>query len=629
MKRFDMKKICLLTATLSTFAVLAACGDDVTNDSVVRAESYAEKGDLPDCAKYEGMFATIPSKNEVYFCTQKKWLPVVSGTSASKADSAGLSTCSTVELSDKSGYKVVCGGDSLAVVKNGKKGDQGDPGAAGTPGDKGKEGDPGKKGADGKDLTLDSTKWCVTRYFLNDVIVYECIDSTYVVNATDRASALETWRPYSLSSRIYTATGHSYQGEIRTVYEQDGTGSKSSGTLVRWEGDNWTPDTLSYGYMGMLKNDAISGTATMTVQAGATPNEKLGTEPFVGLRISVLPKKWGGLCLTYTSDLDMDVIAWADSGKTARVKLEAAAEETTVDFWMNQFIPDNENVSLDTIFMNASYWYIVLAGGLDAGTYENNFAIYEIGQYGKCGGDRPTIDEIKEKILEAKGDETPDLSDGRIDPMNPEIYKTVKIGDRVWMAENLRIPYNFKSDDGDDDPDTDNGDDMALCPTDADTLAKYGCLYTWAAAMDSAGRLNGTTGSNSCGYDKACTATAPVRGICPEGWHLPSKAEAEALFNAASYDGVYPQMSYPALRGSSEDNMDWLGFSLVASGYTYDLSSVNYQGFYSYLWTSDIEDDWSAVDFILDFSTVGNDYFNYDEKYYGMSVRCVQDVEEE
>lgn len=48
--------------------------------------------------------------------------------------------------------------------------------------------------------------------------------------------------------------------------------------------------------------------------------------------------------------------------------------------------------------------------------------------------------------------------------------------------------------------------------------------------MDSVGKFSDN--SKGCGYDgngASCSATYPIRGICPEGWHLPSTEEFETL----------------------------------------------------------------------------------------------------
>lgn len=88
-----------------------------------------------------------------------------------------------------------------------------------------------------------------------------------------------------------------------------------------------------------------------------------------------------------------------------------------------------------------------------------------------------------------------------LDKRDGRTYKTTKIGSQIWMAENLAFDYDI-------------GSAKNFCIySNADSCSKYGLYYTWSAAMDSAGEFRGN-GADSI-----------VRGICPSGWHLPSKQE--------------------------------------------------------------------------------------------------------
>ncbi|MBQ1653060.1 MAG: hypothetical protein II060_04665, partial [Bacteroidales bacterium] len=86
-------------------------------------------------------------------------------------------------------------------------------------------------------------------------------------------------------------------------------------------------------------------------------------------------------------------------------------------------------------------------------------------------------------------------------------YKTIKIGDQTWMAENLRYAGDLSI--GNDTSSTvayryyPNGDES--------NVETYGYLYNWKAAMN---------GENSSDANPS-----GVQGICPDGWHLPSNAE--------------------------------------------------------------------------------------------------------
>ncbi len=88
-----------------------------------------------------------------------------------------------------------------------------------------------------------------------------------------------------------------------------------------------------------------------------------------------------------------------------------------------------------------------------------------------------------------------------------ETYATATIGGKVWMAENLRnLPAGATI-----------GTDVWYPGVEADAASK-GLLYSYAVA---------TNGES----------TEPMQGICPEGWHLPSQSELEALVSATLPDG--------------------------------------------------------------------------------------------
>jgi uncharacterized protein (TIGR02145 family) len=86
-------------------------------------------------------------------------------------------------------------------------------------------------------------------------------------------------------------------------------------------------------------------------------------------------------------------------------------------------------------------------------------------------------------------------------------YKTIKIGNQIWMAENLRSThYN----DGTPIP------NFTYNNSDADVIT-YGRLYSWASVM------KGSASSNS--------NPSHVQGVAPVGWHIPSRAEWQQLID--------------------------------------------------------------------------------------------------
>ena len=106
------------------------------------------------------------------------------------------------------------------------------------------------------------------------------------------------------------------------------------------------------------------------------------------------------------------------------------------------------------------------------------------------------------------------------DERDGQTYLTVSIGSQTWMAENLNYEYKVGVSTYGNQCD-DRNDTTSNC-------AKYGRVYTWGAAMDSA-----TTGCGGSGNYSNCTAdTGRVRGVCPNGWHLPDSTEWDVLFTA-------------------------------------------------------------------------------------------------
>ena len=212
------------------------------------------------------------------------------------------------------------------------------------------------------------------------------------------------------------------------------------------------------------------------------------------------------------------------------------------------------------------------------------------------------------------------------DDRDGQTYKTVKIGEQWWMAENLNYAYTgvpFKADDY-------TSDSTSWCyDNDAANCAKYGRLYTWAAAMDSVGTWS--TNGMGCGYYMECSPTNPVRGICPEGWHLPDSTEWETLRTAVggwAVAGVMLKSSegwsdygYYVTNGNGSDNF---GFSALPAGYRFDDGYFDYEGDKASFWSSTELDSDDAYFMSLNFINEGARLDFYD-KNGGFSVRCLKD----
>ena len=207
-----------------------------------------------------------------------------------------------------------------------------------------------------------------------------------------------------------------------------------------------------------------------------------------------------------------------------------------------------------------------------------------------------------------------------IDSRDGKVYKTVEIGDQTWMAENL----NFDPGQGG------SGEDeyeWSWCynnePKNCDVAGR---LYTWAAAMDSAGVWSAN--GKGCGFKRTCSPTYPVRGVCPEGWHLPSQAEWKALLTAvggqSSAGKVLKSQSGWYENGNGTDAF---GFSALPAGDKYYKGDFSNEGRLAELWSSteyNNHDTHEAYHMDLSYEDGYANLCGY-AKYYGESVRCVKD----
>ena len=203
--------------------------------------------------------------------------------------------------------------------------------------------------------------------------------------------------------------------------------------------------------------------------------------------------------------------------------------------------------------------------------------------------------------------------DWMVDPRDRQLYRVVTIGEQTWMAHNL----NYETDSG------------SYCYRDSTKYCKkYGRLYTWATAMDSAGTW--TTNGKGCGDGKTCSPTYPVRGVCPEGWHLPDTTERNALFDAVGGKETAGTMLkftegwHDKYDGTSGNGSDTYSFSALPAGLRISNGTYDNEGNNAYFWSS-TENNSSSVYYMALYSNYDDAYLGNNGKNYGFSVRCVKD----
>jgi uncharacterized protein (TIGR02145 family) len=158
------------------------------------------------------------------------------------------------------------------------------------------------------------------------------------------------------------------------------------------------------------------------------------------------------------------------------------------------------------------------------------------------------------------------------DSRDGKTYKTVKIGNQIWMAENLA----FKADSG-----------YWAYNNDTSNVPKYGYLYNWETA----------------------------KTVCPAGWHLPNKEEFETLLN--NFGGSGETAYKDLLPGGSS------GFSAQFGG-CFNFESFGGIGEFTFFWSSSPDFEETAWNLLLyTTNSIAGKSFGY--RTWGFSVRCLKD----
>jgi uncharacterized protein (TIGR02145 family) len=210
---------------------------------------------------------------------------------------------------------------------------------------------------------------------------------------------------------------------------------------------------------------------------------------------------------------------------------------------------------------------------------------------------------------------------GQVADVDGNMYNTVKIGDQVWLKENLKVTrYN-------------NGDPITMIKD----------VYTWTTLKAPA----------YCNYDNSeriameygrlynYYTVVDERKLCPVGTHVPTDKEWETLSDylggmkvaggkmkeSGTKHWRSPNvMSIDTTNGNfSEVSGSESGFSALPSGRQYH-NCYTFLGEYTQMWSNtqcSYDDDlvWCRY---MTFSLPHLNRFTY-KKHYGLSVRCLMD----
>jgi uncharacterized protein (TIGR02145 family) len=184
-----------------------------------------------------------------------------------------------------------------------------------------------------------------------------------------------------------------------------------------------------------------------------------------------------------------------------------------------------------------------------------------------------TVSKDQTAYVISKSNKPKDLPDQLYDSRDGKYYKIVKIGNQVWMAENLAFNY---------------GSGCWAYDNNLSNVTKYGYLYNWETA----------------------------KNVCPNGWHLPLKSEFETLLNNVGGAG---NAAYNSLKIGGNS-----GFSAPLGGWRYFNGNFNLIREYAYFWSSSAYGDADAS-ILYFYSYNSGAYMAYYGRSSGFSVRCIQD----
>ena len=309
------------------------------------------------------------------------------------------------------------------------------------------------------------------------------------------------------------------------------------------------------------------------------------------------------------------------------------ADENVHDFVGFSLIPAGILFDIDSIGFTADGMYTDFWSSTESTDgYDDLFYTWQLGAY--VGYNRGMGLSVRCVSNEIDGNSDPIWSvlpkevyfnpeikyDSIVDSRDGQVYKTVKIGKQVWMAENLNYSDSVK---------TPSLLERSGCfENDTANCKVLGRFYTWAAAIDSVKLARNSNHPLDCGYGKKCGLDSAVQGICPDGWHLPTDAEWRVLFSEiggsidvnGSSNGIRLKSQYGWYGGNGSDEY---GFSVIPMGKISLYGNYINRGDEAWFWTATESSSGSARYVRMDDTDLV--LMIYDTKYYGYNVRCVKD----
>lgn len=219
---------------------------------------------------------------------------------------------------------------------------------------------------------------------------------------------------------------------------------------------------------------------------------------------------------------------------------------------------------------------------------------------------------------------------GKLTDYDGNTYKTVKIGNQVWMSENLRVTHYADGEKirviGRNWDKIRNSDKICTYLTkDSLVMKTTGYYYSWNTAV------RGNQPTNN--------APSGIQGVCPNGWHVPSWTEYKKLIETLGGEDKAGKllkaspdmMRLLAGKGFSSGKLG-PGFSAFSTGMKASFNGRSTRvGESAYFWSTSISYDEQTPkvkDFVTLMLTTNNNNaikFPMNGPLYGVPVRCVKD----
>ena len=357
-----------------------------------------------------------------------------------------------------------------------------------------------------------------------------------------------------------TATDGTVIGTNWFYYDGEGN---SGNSYFDWPATVELDASVGYKWEGVvLACNGICGTA----------NLENGYEfPYAGIGIITLDNStvdissWGGICVSYESDEQINVAIHPDEAEQEKMQWDdyrftVPAGSRTIDIPWSMFSQRGYGPSYSITTLLTKVQSIVFAYQ-DLGTVSTHFNIVGVGRLGTCNENysldresvkssssvEPTSSSSKDEPVSSSSSETVTpwtCGDSTITRGDHE-YATVVINEQCWLKENLQYE-----------------------PSSGTTL----CYGGVAANCETYGRL----------YDFEAANLA-----CPTGWRLPTKTEYEDLADYSGADMYDAGAHFKAKSGwTGENGDDLLEFTALPGGKCDEEQTCSKIGTSGYWWTS-------------------------------------------